>query len=144
MQTRILIVSEADPMWGAGGPRQERGGGAAVQVIDNVITRSAQFPRQTRAGRGAVASDRDHSIDKIRALQNGRHPIFQENIYLCVRQKPAQRIQRGRGQNSISDRSKPHDQDAPDLGPIPTRGRQGLRFVAFRFVCESEVTNAGR
>src|SRR5258708_6707930 len=46
--------------------------------------------------------------------------------------------------NSISDRSKPHDQDAPDLGPIPTRGRQGLRFVAFRFVCESEVTNAGR
>ena len=65
MQTGVLIMAEAYAMFGAGCSRQERGSRAAVQVINNVIARGAQFPRQARPGRLAVARDCDHAIDKV-------------------------------------------------------------------------------
>ena len=63
VQARVLIMLKADAMLCSGGARQQRRRRAAVQVVNNIVTSGAQFPRHTRPRRIAVARNRDDSID---------------------------------------------------------------------------------
>ena len=49
MQTRVLIICVTNAMFRASGARQERRRGAAVQVVDNVVSVGAQPARDSRA-----------------------------------------------------------------------------------------------
>src|ERR1044072_9108684 len=116
MQTRVLIIFEADAMLGSRGPRQKRSSRSAVQIVNDVVAVPVKLASDSRPGRGAVAWNSDHSIDQIRSIEDRRDPIFQENIDARLRQKPAQRKQRRRSQNRVANRAQANDQNAPDAG----------------------------
>ncbi len=63
MKARVLIGFVTDAMFRTGRARQKRCGGAAVQIVNNVVVFASQLCSEARAGRCALAFERNHIVD---------------------------------------------------------------------------------
>jgi len=87
MQARVLISLVTNAMFCASGARQQCRGGAAMQVVNNVVVVGAQLTGNARARRSALALESDDIIGIGKSIKHGRHPVFEQNVDARVRQK---------------------------------------------------------
>ena len=80
MQARVLISLVTDSMFCAGGTRQQRRGGAAVQVVNDVVVVGAQLTGRACPRRSAPALESDYLIRVCKSVEYGRHPVFEQNV----------------------------------------------------------------
>src|SRR5688572_18030272 len=67
---------------------------------------------------GRCLSGRDDVINRVVSVEQLRDPIFKQDVDLGVRKKSFEGDERGGGKNSVADRAKPNNENAPDLLPI--------------------------
>ena len=80
MQARVLISLVTDAMLCASGTCQQRRGGAAVQVVNDVVVVGAELTGNARARRSALAFESDDIIRVRKSIEHGRHPVFEQNV----------------------------------------------------------------
>jgi hypothetical protein len=115
-----------------------------MKIVSYIVVRAAQLARQPRPRAVAVFRDGNYAIDKFRAFEQRRHPVFQEQINLRLRQKPSQSKQRRRRQHRIADRAQTNYQDFAHGRPVPTRRRQRLWRSLLFGRGKSQVAHARR
>lgn len=77
MQARVLISLVTDAMFCASGTRQQRRGGAAVEVVNDVVIVGAQLTGNARARGSALALESNDIIGIGKSIEHGRHPVFE-------------------------------------------------------------------
>ena len=87
MQARVLIGLVTDAMFCASSTRQQRRGGAAVEVVNDVVVVGAELTGNARARRSALAFESDDIIRVRKSIEHRRHPVFEQNVDARVRQK---------------------------------------------------------
>jgi len=106
-----------------GRARQKSRRRSAVKVVDDVVTRRPDLPRQSRSWNHAAPFEHHDVVCMRVTFQHGRDPVFNEDVDLCVRQEPAQREQRRRRKHGVADRTEPDEQHPVHLRPVPARRR---------------------
>src|ERR1043166_1082582 len=105
-----------------------------MQVECDIILATTQRLRGPQAITERVAHRND--IHAFKSVQNGRDPVFKQDIDLGLRSVTAERDERWRGQHSIADRAELDHKDAFHMWPIDRLhervGRWLTRFYCFR------------
>ena len=131
MQPRVLISLVTDAMFCASGTRQQRGGGAAVQVVNDVVVVGAQLTGNARARRSAPALESDDVIRMWKPVEYGRHPVFEQNVDHRVRQESFQREEGRSCQHRVANRTQPHEENSLDGVPVPDCRGKRLWILVF-------------
>src|SRR2546425_1688096 len=90
MQARVSIVPKSNAVLRTRCARKECRGSPSVQIVNNIILLGPKFASDTPARSCPIARRNNNSINQVRTFEHWRDPIFQENIDLSARQKPAQ------------------------------------------------------
>src|SRR4030095_1867561 len=88
VQLSVLVSRVSHAMSRSSCSGQQRRGGPAMQVVNNIIVLCTQFARypQTACDTGALESD--YFVDQTVTFQYRRHPILQQNVDLNLGHKP--------------------------------------------------------
>ena len=131
VQTRVLISCITNPMLCARGARQQSCRGAAVQVVNDVVTIRAQLAGDPARAAVLLRSSVMIVIDVWKPIEHRRDPIFQQNVDgACGRNRLSANSDGVVSTVSPIER-KPHHQNALDRLPVPARGRERLRPHVF-------------
>ena len=131
MQARVLISLVTDAMLCASGTCQQRRGGTAVQVINDVVVVGAQLTRNTRARRSTLALESNDIIRVWKSVEHGRHPVFEQNIDARVRQESFKREEGRSCQHRVADGTQAHKENSLDAVPVPDCRGKRLWILVF-------------